>query len=87
MSGGSHNRGKRRPPPEQTKPNAPTSCPHCRKKSYPTRRDARHVLRTLYPGDRGLSMHAYRCGEGGDGWHIGHRPRRLRSRTNESDPP
>lgn len=73
MSGGSHNYRKRRKPPEQTKPNAATSCRHCRKKSYPTRRDAKAALRRLYPGDRGLAMHAYRCGNGGDGWHLGHR--------------
>lgn len=51
----------------------PPACGWCRKRRYPSRRDARRALRNLYPGDAGQHMGAYRCPSGGDGWHLGHR--------------
>ncbi len=45
------------------------SCTHCRKQSYPSRRDAKAVAKQVFPGER---LSAYRCFSGGDGWHLGH---------------
>lgn len=51
----------------------PPRCGYCRKRRYPSRRDARRALRALYPADAGQHMGAYRCPSGGDGWHLGGR--------------
>lgn len=46
-------------------------CGYCRKRSYPTRAEAKRAVRVLHPGQVG-ALYVYRCGEGGTGWHIGH---------------
>lgn len=43
-------------------------CPRCGKQRYKTRRQARHVRRTRYPGER---LSAYRCM---GWWHLGRLP-------------
>lgn len=50
----------------------PARCGYCRKRTYPSRRDARRALRALYPNAVG-DMHPYRCDHGGSGWHLGSR--------------
>lgn len=47
-------------------------CPECGKVRYATRKRARDVARTVFPGDHHLSP--YRCG---DYWHIGNLPRAV----------
>jgi hypothetical protein len=53
------------------------TCPHCSKRTYFTRKDAR-AARTHHDKRRGLSI--YPCphqGDAGDGFHVGHRPKSL----------
>ena len=53
------------------------TCPHCNKRTYFTRKDAR-AARTQHDKRRGLSI--YTCPhqeDGGDGFHVGHRPKSL----------
>jgi hypothetical protein len=52
---------------------SPSPCGYCRKRSYPDRRSARRALRALYPDAVGTQMNAYRCPNGGTGWHLGGR--------------
>lgn len=61
--------------------NAGMPCGYCRKIAYPDRRTARRALRALYPGDVGHVMDIYRCGHGGDAFHLGHHDRKP------TDPP
>lgn len=49
------------------------SCPRCGKVIYASRKLARRVARSLYPGQ---SMSEYRCGTG---WHIGHTPEYVKA--------
>lgn len=46
-------------------------CEHCGKKSYPSRRAARHATRRL--SNRG-GLRAYRCETNQRVWHFGHLP-------------
>ncbi|AWK76434.1 hypothetical protein CBI38_34060 (plasmid) [Rhodococcus oxybenzonivorans] len=53
------------------------TCPHCSKRTYFTRKDAR-AARTHHEKRQGLSI--YPCphqGEDRDGFHVGHRPKSL----------
>lgn len=48
-------------------------CWYCGKLTYRDRRAAKRSMRELYPAQVGHGMAAYRCQNGGSGWHIGHR--------------
>ena len=48
-------------------------CGYCRKRSYPSRAEAKRAVRLLHPGQVG-EITVYRCADGGSGWHIGHLP-------------
>lgn len=46
-----------------------TTCLHCGKRGWPTRRAARQAARGRY-----ADLSAYQCRHGGDLWHLGHLP-------------
>lgn len=47
-----------------------TTCPHCGKRSYASRKDARLVARRHRTG--GTVMRAYPCHQDAERWHVGH---------------
>jgi hypothetical protein len=49
-----------------------TTCEHCGKRTFLSRKQAKAYARVAFPGDKGLN--AYECTLGGDGFHIGHLP-------------
>ena len=54
------------------------TCPHCGKRTYFTRKDAR-AARTHHEKRHGLSIYPcpHQKEEHGDGFHLGHRPQGL----------
>jgi len=52
-----------------------TTCDHCGKRSFRSRKLAKQFGRTAHPGDTNLS--AYQCRRGGTGYHYGHLPEEV----------
>lgn len=50
-------------------------CAGCGKKTWRTRKAARHMAKRFHPGDR---LNAYRCPHQYLGWHYGHLQRHDR---------
>lgn len=66
-----------------SRPRPPSSanwgtCVHCGKRGWLTRREAKAALKRIYPGQF-QEMQVYKCSEGGNSFHHGHRvPERFR---------
>ncbi|AXH67050.1 hypothetical protein SEA_THYATIRA_52 [Mycobacterium phage Thyatira] len=48
-----------------------TTCPHCGKRSYTSRKEAKRAV-SRFCGDRGGHMSPYRCHLDETRWHVGH---------------